>query len=120
MRSGHGVATTMTARNRRGSPVIVHAATATPGNPCGTLVGSGPDQVPSAGNGRDLPWGLRTVDGTCNNLAPGQDGFGAADRPFLAHEQERRRRRKQQAGRRGAQRLRLGNGAQALAQRPVE
>ncbi len=59
-----------------------HASTATPGNPCGTLVGSGPDQVPSAGNGRDLPWGLRTVDGTCNNLYAGRENFGAANQAF--------------------------------------
>ena len=29
-----------------------------------------------------LPFGLRTVDGTYNNLVPGQNGFGAADRTF--------------------------------------
>ncbi len=29
-----------------------------------------------------LPWGLRTVDGSYNNLMPGQSGFGAADQPF--------------------------------------
>ncbi|MDQ4007033.1 MAG: fibronectin type III domain-containing protein [Actinomycetota bacterium] len=57
-----------------------HAATATPGNPCGTLLGDGPDQIPSDGNkGEELPWGLRTLDGTCNNLLPGQSRFGAAD-----------------------------------------
>ena len=27
-----------------------------------------------------VPFGLRTVDGTYNNLVPGQSGFGAADR----------------------------------------
>jgi Ca2+-binding RTX toxin-like protein len=26
-----------------------------------------------------IPWGLRTVDGSFNNLIPGQEGFGAAD-----------------------------------------
>ncbi|MFI8747805.1 peroxidase family protein, partial [Pseudomonas sp. NPDC077186] len=29
-----------------------------------------------------LPWGLRTVDGSFNNLVPGQQYFGAADQPF--------------------------------------
>ncbi len=29
-----------------------------------------------------LPWGLRTVDGTYNNLITGQEHFGAADTPF--------------------------------------
>jgi Ca2+-binding RTX toxin-like protein len=29
-----------------------------------------------------LPWGLRTVDGSSNNLLPGQSKFGAADQPF--------------------------------------
>ncbi len=30
----------------------------------------------------ELPWGLRRVDGSNNNLNPGQGGFGAADQPF--------------------------------------
>ena len=30
-----------------------------------------------------IPWGLRTVDGTCNNLIEGNEGFGAADLEFL-------------------------------------
>ncbi len=60
-----------------------HARTATPANPCGTLLGNGPLQLPPASTGGNLlPWGLRTVDGTCNNLTPGQTGFGAADRLF--------------------------------------
>ena len=60
-----------------------HAATATPANPCGTLLGSGPFQIPTvANNGEMLPFGLRTVDGTCNNLVPGRDRFGAADQLF--------------------------------------
>jgi hypothetical protein len=29
-----------------------------------------------------LPWGLRTVDGSYNNLLAGQEQFGAADNPF--------------------------------------
>jgi Ca2+-binding RTX toxin-like protein len=55
-----------------------HAATLTPDNPCGTLVGSGPDQIPD----RLTSYGLRTVDGSCNNLFPGREGFAAADRMF--------------------------------------
>ena len=30
----------------------------------------------------ELPWGIRTVDGSFNNLLPGQTEFGAADNPF--------------------------------------
>ena len=30
----------------------------------------------------ELPWGLRRVDGSNNNLTPGQSGYGAADQPF--------------------------------------
>ena len=60
-----------------------HAATpADPNNPCAGLLGPGLDQIPNQGNGVTLPWGLRTVDGTCNNLMPGQAGFGAADETF--------------------------------------
>ncbi len=55
-----------------------HAFEATAANPCGTLLGSGPDQVPTT----SLPWGLRTVDGTCNNLVAGRNRFGAADQQF--------------------------------------
>lgn len=59
-----------------------HAATATPENPCGTLFGTGEDQIPPGGVGETLPWGLRTVDGSCNNIVAGQGTFGAADQPF--------------------------------------
>src|SRR5213082_4323694 len=55
-----------------------HAATLTPANPCGTLVGRGPDQIPDA----LTSYGLRTVDGSCNNLLPGREKFAAADVPF--------------------------------------
>ena len=44
----------------------------------GTLLGPGADQVGSA----TLPQGLRTVNGRYNNIVPGQEGFGAADRLF--------------------------------------
>ena len=55
-----------------------HAATLTPANPCGTLVGPGPDQVPD----RLTPYGLRTVGGECNNLFPGRERFAASDEVF--------------------------------------
>ncbi len=55
-----------------------HAVTATPTNPCGGLLGTAPDQVPSP----LIALGLRTVDGSCNNLQPGQETFGAADQIF--------------------------------------
>src|SRR3954471_2130939 len=41
----------------------------------GTLLGSGPNQVSDP----QLPRGLRTVDGSFNNLVPGQETFGQAD-----------------------------------------
>ena len=46
--------------------------------PCGALLGNGPNQLPSP----LLSFGLRTVDGSCNNLVPGQETFGAADQLF--------------------------------------
>ncbi len=55
-----------------------HAATWTPQNPCGTLVGPGPDQIPD----RLTSYGLRTVDGSCNNLFAGRETFAAADQVF--------------------------------------
>jgi Ca2+-binding RTX toxin-like protein len=55
-----------------------HAATLTPEDPCGTLVGPGPNQIPD----RLSSFGLRTVDGSCNNLFPGRENFAAADQPF--------------------------------------
>src|SRR5258705_414511 len=62
-------------------------ATASAGHPCDTLIGPGPNQVNSVSspNGDpQLPVGLRTVDGSCNNLvpAPDQHNFGRADRLF--------------------------------------
>ena len=55
-----------------------HAHTFTADNPCGTLVGSAPNQIPD----RLTPYGLRTTDGSCNNLFPGGEHFAAADQPF--------------------------------------
>ncbi|MCX8453700.1 peroxidase family protein [Paenarthrobacter ureafaciens] len=45
---------------------------------CGALIGTGPDQIASP----LLSQGLRTVDGSCNNLQPGQEAYGASDRVF--------------------------------------
>ena len=36
------------------------------------------DILPNA----SVPWGLRTVDGSYNNLSPGQEDFGQSDNPF--------------------------------------
>ncbi len=55
-----------------------HAANYTPDNICGGLVGNGPNQVPSP----LLSFGLRTVDGSCNNLQSGQETYGAASKVF--------------------------------------
>jgi hypothetical protein len=57
-----------------------HAVTRTAQNPCGTLIGNGPNQVADP----QLPLGLRLVDGSCNNLvtSPDQHLFGASDMPF--------------------------------------
>ena len=55
-----------------------HVATLTPENPCGTLVGPGLDQIPDA----LTSYGLRTVDGSCNNLIPGREKYASADQPF--------------------------------------
>ncbi|MGL5911410.1 MAG: peroxidase family protein, partial [Phycicoccus sp.] len=60
-----------------------HAATRTTVAPCSTLLGTAADQIPNGNQqGATLPWGLRTVDGTCNNLIAGQEEFGAADTVF--------------------------------------
>src|SRR3954466_9815758 len=44
----------------------------------GKLFGPGPNQV----NDPQLPRGLRTVDGSFNNVVPGQEDFGKADLNF--------------------------------------
>src|SRR4249920_2084740 len=46
--------------------------------PCGALIGTGPNQLPSP----LLSFGLRTVDGSCNNLVAGRGRIGAADEVF--------------------------------------
>src|SRR3954451_4883979 len=55
-----------------------HSATFTATNPCGSLVGPASDQIPD----RLTSYGLRTVDGSCNNLFPGRKTFAASDVPF--------------------------------------
>src|SRR3954470_18789883 len=55
-----------------------HAATQTPSNMCGTLVGPAADQIPD----RLTSFGLRTVDGSCNNLFASRETFSAADQKF--------------------------------------
>ena len=59
-----------------------HAANFDSADPCRGLMGPGEFQIPTTAQGEELPWGLRTVDGTCNNLVPGQAKFGAADQTF--------------------------------------
>jgi len=54
-----------------------------PADPCGNLIGPGPNQIPPAGSADQLPFGLRTLSGICNNLVPGQELFGATDEPFI-------------------------------------
>ena len=56
-----------------------HVVNTTPATgPCGALLGNGPDQIPNP----LLSFGIRTVDGSCNNLQAGQEKFGAADQAF--------------------------------------
>src|SRR4051794_28319844 len=55
-----------------------HAATLTPANSCRTQLGTAPDQIPN----ELTSYGLRTVDGSCNNLFAGRETFAAADTVF--------------------------------------
>ena len=55
-----------------------HTRTLTTEEPCATLIGTAANQIPSP----LVSQGLRTVDGSCNNLQPGQETFGAADQLF--------------------------------------
>ena len=55
-----------------------HAGTLSATDPCGTLVGPAARQIPD----RLTAYGLRTVDGSCNNLFPGRETFAAADQVF--------------------------------------
>jgi Ca2+-binding RTX toxin-like protein len=47
--------------------------------PCGALLGNGPDQVP----GPMVSYGLRTIDGSCNNLQPERETYGTSNQEFL-------------------------------------
>jgi hypothetical protein len=55
---------------------VAHTTSET--GPCGALVGDGPNQMPSP----LVSMGLRTVDGSCNNLVQGQEYFGASHQKF--------------------------------------
>ncbi|WP_323958697.1 peroxidase family protein [Arthrobacter sp. JZ12] len=46
--------------------------------PCGALLGNGPDQVP----GPLVSYGLRTVDGSCNNLQAERGKYGTSNQAF--------------------------------------
>ncbi|WP_295694744.1 peroxidase family protein [Lapillicoccus sp.] len=61
-----------------------HTVTRTPANPCGTLLNQPGDGIPDAEQVPDVltPYGLRTVDGSCNNLKTGNSGFASADLGF--------------------------------------
>src|SRR3954452_7197712 len=55
-----------------------HSPTLTASDPCGTLVGPAKYQIPD----RLTSYGLRTVDGSCNDLIANKTRFGAADEVF--------------------------------------
>jgi Ca2+-binding RTX toxin-like protein len=57
------------------------ASTTSATGPCGALLGNGANQLSSP----LLMFGLRTVDGSCNNLQAGRSEFGAADTRFPRH-----------------------------------
>src|SRR3954449_4092467 len=61
-----------------------HAVTQSVSHPCDTLVATPGDGIPDAEQIPDrlTSYGLRTVDGSCNNLFPGRETFAAADQVF--------------------------------------
>jgi Ca2+-binding RTX toxin-like protein len=61
-----------------------HASTESVSHPCDTLVATPGDGIPDAEQIPDrlTSYGLRTVDGSCNNLFPGRETFAAADQVF--------------------------------------
>src|SRR4051794_7410503 len=62
-----------------------HTTTLTASNPCGTLLNQPGDGIPDAEQVPDIitSYGLRTVDGSCNNLKNlSTSTFAAADQPF--------------------------------------
>ncbi len=53
-------------------------------NYCSVLIGNGPNQIPSGQGAEELPFGVRVLDGTCNNLvAQSRYAWGAADQEFI-------------------------------------
>ncbi len=68
-------------RSRSGTrPISWRRTRSNPADPedCKALVGPGADQIPDVLSS----YGLRTVDGSCNDLVPGRETFAAADQPF--------------------------------------
>src|ERR1700712_2774042 len=61
-----------------------HSATLDSQHPCSTLLNTPGDGIPDAEQVPDTltSYGLRTVDGTCNNLKVGDQNLSAADQPF--------------------------------------
>src|SRR4051794_15975091 len=61
-----------------------HSTTLTASNPCGTLLAQPGDGIPDAEQVPDIltSYGLRTVDGSCNNLKAGDENFAASDQVF--------------------------------------
>ena len=61
-----------------------HSATLDATHPCSTLVNHAGDGIPDAEQVPDIltSYGLRTVDGTCNNLKAGNANFAASDQVF--------------------------------------
>ena len=55
-----------------------HSLTRSPAHPCDTLLNQPGDGIPDAEQVPDIltSYGLRTVDGTCNNLKPGSEKLG--------------------------------------------
>jgi hypothetical protein len=69
-----------------------HSATRDDAHPCSTLVNKAGDGIPDAEQVPDIltSYGLRTVDGSCNNLKAGDENFAAADQ-LQAEARQRRR-----------------------------
>jgi hypothetical protein len=47
------------------------------------LFGESENANPASIPSYNISWGLRTVDGSYNHLLPGQEQWGASDRPFV-------------------------------------
>src|SRR3954468_2509463 len=60
------------------------SSTLSASHPCDTLVATPGDGIPDADQIPDrlTSYGLRSVDGSCNNLFPGRETFAAADQTF--------------------------------------